>query len=232
MGTVCEARKRWALPFCLATLLVAFAAGLAAGWCLWHRPSSGPALSPGVVRYRYRFGGEVVTHDLANVVAVTLYRTPEVVDQVVFNLESGRDYVLNADVLVDYRLPPDGSVERREVLNQTYHHYDPYLQAEKQGWHREWVNEQYRKWVGRLPSEQEWLEALNELTRGVAHHQMERWIQYSPQACAHFVQTRSLALLGREPTPAEARLFCRRLLDGARYEEIEQEIAACGVGEP
>jgi len=213
----------------IATLVVVFAAGLATGWALF---GSAPAPLPAnTVKYRVRFGGDVITQYLPGVVAVTLYRSRSGVDGVVFNLENGRDWVLNADKLVDYTLSPTG-IQRREVLNELYYHYDPYLQGEKQKLHQDWTNEQYLKWVGRLPTEEEWLEVLNELTRGVEHRQMELWIQYSPAACQRFVAERFMTLLGRAPTPAEARFYYRQLLDGGSYAEVEKAIAAQGMRRP
>jgi hypothetical protein len=184
-----------------------------------------PALASNAVRYRYRFGGEVVAHVLENVTTVTEYRRPEAVDQVVLGLENGDFYVLNADILVDYNLAPEAKIERRQVMNQLFNHYDPYLQAEKQGWHREWVDEQYLKWAGRLPTDSEWLEAFNELTRGVEHHQMERWIQYSPPAIRHSVDTRFESIAGRPPTEAEVAPFYARLLAGEPYPAVEKDLA-------
>jgi hypothetical protein len=218
---------RWAAYAGLALLI--FVAGLGAGWWLRGAVPVPAALPARVVKYRYRFGGEVVTHYLPSVVAATVYRGRAGVDEVVFNLEDGHDYVLNADKLVDYQLPADGSVERREVRNELYYHYDPYLQAEKQQAHREWTNEQFLQWVGRLPTEQEWLEVLNELTRGVDHRQMERWIQYAPDACRRFVRQSALALWGREPNPAELEYYYRQLIDGDSYENVRKAIAGRAI---
>jgi hypothetical protein len=184
------------------------------------------AIGPDTVVYRYRFGGEVISHYLSGVATVTEYRRPDVVDAVVFNLKDGNDYVLNADLLVDYRLSADTTIEKLQALNKLFYRYDPYLQGEKQGWHKEWVDAEYMKWVGRLPTDAEWLEILNELTRGVEHHQMERWIQYSPPAILHFIETEFSEAAGRAPTEAEIKPFYDRLLAGENYDEISKDMHA------
>jgi hypothetical protein len=187
---------------------------------------SGNPLSAGEVSYRYQYLGEEVTHVLRDVTSVTVYRRPEAVDQVVFSLSDGRDYVVNADRLVSYALPDDGSVEQRVAMNKLYHHYDPYLQAEKQRWHHQWVNETYLRWVGRLPTEDEWVAALNELTRGVEHHQMERWIRYSLPARQHLVTTEFGEHLNRSPRESEIFRYTERLRQGDTYDEIRRSIAS------
>jgi len=187
--------------------------------------ASGLSLDKDEVSYRYRFGGDVITHVLQDVSVITEYRRPDVVDQVVFDLENGQFYVLNADILVDYRIASNSTIEKREAMNQLFNHYDPYLQAEKQGWHQEWVNEQYMKWAGRLPTDAEWLEALNELTRGVEHHQMERWIQYSPPALHHFVDTTFQTVFGRTPLDSEITPFYDLLINGESYSVVEKKLA-------
>jgi len=191
------------------------------------RASAGEsAIGPDTVVYRYRFGGEVITHYLSGVATVTEYRRPDVVDAVVFNLKNGDDYVLNSNLLVEYSLSPDSTIEKRQALNKLYYRYDPYLQGEKQGWHKEWVDAEYMKWVGRLPTDAEWLEMLNELTRGVEHHQMERWIQYSPPAILHFIESVFQETAGRVPTEAEIKPFYDRLLAGEEYEQISKDMYA------
>lgn len=129
------------------------------------------SIGPNTVAYRYRFGGEIFTHYLDDVAAITEYHHKEaggkeVVDEVVFNLKDGNDYVVNAPLIVDYTFSTETSIEQRRIYDKVYYRYDPYLQGEKQQWHQEWVNEQYLKYAGRLPTEAEWLEALNELTLG------------------------------------------------------------------
>jgi len=170
-----------------------------------------------------------VTHYLPNVTDVFLYGTDGALDQVVFHLATGRDYVINSDLLVDYVLPADGSVTIQEVPNQLYHHYDPYLQGEKQEWHRQWADEQFMERLDRLPTDDEWLAILNELTRGVEHHQMQRWIEYSPPVIDHFVRACYVEFLGREPRPAELAHYRERLLAGESYADVEIEIAGKGV---
>jgi hypothetical protein len=191
-------------------------------------PSAGQArvIGPNTVVVRYRFLGEVATHYLDGVAAVTVYRRPEEIDAVVFNLETGKDYVVNADKLVDYALAPDTAIQTREELNKLYYHYDPYLQGEKQGWHKEWADAEFMKWAGRLPTDAEWLEMLNELTRRMEHPQMAHWIQYSPPAIRQFIETEFLAAYQRAPTDAEARQYYDRLQAGETYEQISTEIHA------
>ena len=178
------------------------------------------------VSYRYRFGGETIRHNLQGIEAVSEYRRGEIVDQVVFHLASGKDFVLNADILVDYEFSPGSQLEIGVKQNELYHHYDPYLQAEKQEMHRQWVNEQYLKWSGREATYDEWIEALNELTRGVEHHQMERWIQYSPPACAFYMSRQFENTLGRSPSIEEIERFTNALYQGTLYETVEEDIAA------
>ena len=186
-----------------------------------------PEITPRTVVYRYKFGGEVWTHYLDKVVSITLYLRPgaeEPFDQVVFNLDNGRerDYVLNADMLVDYQIPPGVEIEQFEKPNQMYNHYDPYLQGYKQDLHEIWVDEQYVQWAGRPATDAEWLEALNDLTRGVEHHQMEYWIKYSPPACRYHLENRLVEIVGRELTDEEEANIYGLFLQGAEYEDIER----------
>jgi len=183
-------------------------------------------VSPQTVLYRYRFGGETMVHYLDGVESVTVYKRADVEtnDQVVFNLEDGRDYVLNADVLVDYELLPGNLIEKFQELNKLYHHYDPYLQGYKQDKHREWVNDQYLEFAGRLPTEAEWMEALNELTRGVEHHQMQRWIQYSPASIEKFIDDLFGDVLQQDPTEEERMYIFSLFLDGMQFETFESLI--------
>jgi hypothetical protein len=183
-----------------------------------------PSLKPDSAVIRYRFGGEVITHYLTGIAAITIYRRPEALDAVVFNLKSGKDYVVNADLLVDYELAPGTNIQKQVALNKLYYRYDPYLQGEKQGWHKEWAESEYLKWVGRLPTDAEWLEILNEVTRGMEHPQMEQWIQYSPPAIRHFIETEFLTISGRAPSEDEIRPFYERLLAGDTYEKISKDI--------
>ena len=182
-----------------------------------------PEITPWTVMYRYRFGGEIVTHFLDGVSSVTVYQRADAErpDQVVFNLKSGRDYVLNEDILVDYKLLPDSEIVEHLELNKLYHHYDPYLQGYKQDKHQEWVNEQYQEYAGRLPTEAEWIEALNELTRGVEHHQMQRWIQYSPPSIGYFINHLYSDDLIREPSDVEWEHIFTLLLSGLSYEDLK-----------
>lgn len=218
-------------PFVVALLLF----GLLTSSCLPSQQILGVGLQdrplPGEVEYRYQYLGGEVTHVLQDVSSVTVYRRPEAIDQVVISLSDGRDYVVNADRLVGYDLPGDGSVERHVAMNKLYHTYDPYLQAEKQGWHREWVNETYLRWVGRPPTEDEWLAALHELTRGVEHHQMERWIRYSLPARRYLVVSEFEEHLSRSPRESELFQYTERLGQGASYDEIQNAIASLPVQE-
>jgi antirestriction protein len=186
-----------------------------------------PTVTPNTVRYTYRFGGEAITHYLDEVQSVTVYQRTgaDRYDQVVLNLWDGRDYVLNEDLLVDYELLPGSAVEQLLEPDKLYHHYDPYLQGYKQDLHQTWVTEQYQEWAGRTPTEQEWLEALNELTRGVEHHQMAYWISYSPPAIEYFVDHRLSEIIGREPTRAEKDHVADLILQGMKYQELEQALA-------
>ena len=186
-----------------------------------------PDITPHTVVYRYHFGGEVLTHYLDQVDTVTIYRRSgeDTFDQAVFNLHDGRDYVLNGDILVDYELPQAGDIELIEKIDQLYHHYDPYLQGYKQDLHEQWVDEQYQGWAGREATDDEWLEALNELTRGVEHHQMERWIRYSPPAIAYFLDNRLGDLSGRELSDQVRQHVNELLLQGIDYEDIEEYLA-------
>lgn len=179
-------------------------------------------IGPDSVAYRYRFGGEIITHYLDDVAAITEYRHDNVLDEVVFNLKSGKDYVVNSPLLVDYTFSTKTTIERRQIMDKVYYRYDPYLQGEKQQWHKEWVDEQYLKYVGRLPTDAEWLEALNELTRGVEHFQMERWIQYSPPAIRYFIGNQFKTYAGREPTETEAKPYFERLAAGESFEVVEK----------
>lgn len=181
-------------------------------------------IGPDMAMIQYRFHGEVMTHYLSGIASISEYRRPEEIDAVVFNLKAGDDYVVNADKLVNYTLAPNTTIEKVEKLNQLYYHYDPYLQGEKQGWHKEWAEAEYLKWVGRLPTEAEWLEVLNELTRRMEHPQMSRWIQYSPPAIRHFIETEYLAAFGRLPAGPELQQYYDRLLAGETYEQIREEI--------
>lgn len=183
------------------------------------------SLTPNTVIYRYRFGGEIITHYLNDVVKLTKYRHGDVVDQVVLILKNDDFYVLNTDMLVEYQLSPQNLIQKDEILNVLFNHYDPYLQGEKQDMHRLWVTEQYQKYVGRNPTDQEWLEALNELTRGVEHHQMERWIQYSPSAIQYWIDTRLSDMLGRQPRDEEIQYIGKLLMTGVTYAQIESKIA-------
>ena len=185
-----------------------------------------PEVTPNTVFYRYRFGGEIVTHYLDDVKSVTVYKRSgaDRYDQVVFNLMNGWDYVLNEDVLVEYELLPGSQIEEYQELNKLYHHYDPYLQGYKQDKHKIWVNEQYLDWAGRLPTEDEWIGALNELTRGVEHHQMERWISYSPPAVAYYIDTHLGELLDREATSKEREHISDLILGGMKYEDLENSL--------
>ncbi len=181
-------------------------------------------IGPDGVAYRYRFGGAIITQYLEGVAAITEYRHDNLVDEVVFNLKNGKDYVVNTPLIVDYTFSTRTTIERRQVMNKVYYRYDPYLQGEKQQMHKEWVDEQYLKYAGRLPTDAEWLEALNELTRGVEHFQMERWIQYSPPAIRYFITTQFESLAGREPTGAEAQPYFDRLAAGESYEVVGKDI--------
>ena len=226
-------RKR---SFLIVALIVAvLVAGLAsASWALVGQnkvlgKNFEPDITPHTVVYRYKFGGEVWTHYLDKVVSVTLYLRPgaeEPFDQVVFNLDNGRDrdYVLNADMLVDYQIPPGAEIEQFEKPNQMYNHYDPYLQGYKQDLHEIWVDEMYMEWAGRPATDEEWLEALNDLTRGVEHHQMEHWIKYSPSACRYYIENRLAEVVGRELTEEEQAHIYGLLLQGAEYEDIEHKL--------
>ena len=220
----------------VAALVVAvIAAGLASASQLIQRQNKvlgiqfEPEITSGMVVYRYKFGGQVWTHYLDKVVSVTLYLRPgaeEPFDQVVFNLDNGRDrdYVLNADMLVDYQIPPAAEYEQFEKPNQMYNHYDPYLQGYKQDLHEIWVDEQYVEWAGRPATDAEWLEALNDLTRGVEHHQMGRWIKYSPPACRYYIENRLPEVVGRALTAEEEAHIYELLQQGAEYEDIEDKI--------
>lgn len=185
-----------------------------------------PEVTPNTVLYRYRFGGEIVAHYLDDVESVTTYKRSgaDRYDQVVFNLKNGWDYVLNEDVLVDYELFPGSQIEEYQELNKLYHHYDPYLQGYKQDKHKMWVNDQYLNWAGRLPTEEEWLEALNELTRGVEHHQMEHWIAYSPPAVENYIKIHVGDVLKCEPTSKEKIHIFGLLLGGMQYEVFESSL--------
>jgi hypothetical protein len=183
-----------------------------------------PDITPHTVTYRYEFGGEILTHYLNDVVGVTLYLRPDLDEpliQAAFNLSNGWDYVINGDMLVDFELPLGDEITQIEKINQSYHHYDPYLQGYKQNLHEIWVDEQYSLWAGREATEEEWLEAINELTRGVEHHQMAHWIQYSPESCRYYLEHGLEELLEREPTEEEKAHVYQLLLDGAEYEDIE-----------
>lgn len=187
-------------------------------------PGGKPLIRPDTVAYRYRFGGEIFTHYLDGVAAITEYRHDDVVDEVVFNLKTGKDYVVNSPLIVDYTFSTRMTIEQRQIMDKVYYRYDPYLQGEKQQWHKEWVEEQYLKYAGRLPTDAEWMEALNELTRGVEHFQMERWIQYSPPALHRFIASQFETLAGRAPTEAEANQYYERLALGESYEAVGSEI--------
>jgi len=187
--------------------------------------SSGvPRIGPNTVAYRYRFGGEIITQYLEDVVVITEYRHNNAVDEVVFSLRNGKDYVVNAPLIVDYTFSTKPTFERRQVLNKVYYRYDPYLQGEKQQWRKELVEENYQKYAGRLPTEAEWLEALNELTRGVEPFQMERWIQYSPPAIRYFIKTQFEILVGRAPAETEEQQYFKRLTAGESYEAVLQDL--------
>jgi hypothetical protein len=180
--------------------------------------------APDTVAYRYHFGGEIITQYLDQVAAITEYRHDDVVDEVVFNLKNGKDYVVNAPLIVDYTFSTRTTIERRTVVDKVYYRYDPYLQGEKQQWHKEWVDEQYLKYAGRNPTDAEWMEAFNELTRGVEHFQMERWIQYSPPAIRHFITSRFETIAGREPTAAETQSYFERLAAGESFEAVGKDL--------
>lgn len=182
------------------------------------------SIGPDTAAYRYRFGGEIFTHYLDDVAAITEYRHDTFTDEVVFNLKDGNDYVVNAPLIVDYTFSTNTTIEQRQIYDKVYYRYDPYLQGEKQQWHQEWVNEQYMKYAGRLPDEMEWMEALNELTRGVEHFQMERWIQYSPPAIRYFIAAQFDSQAGRAPTEAEIKMFFERLAAGESYEAVGNAI--------
>jgi hypothetical protein len=183
-----------------------------------------PAIGPDTAAFRYRFGGEIITQYLPGVTSITQYRHGDVVDEVVFNLKSGKDYVVNSNLLVDYTFSTRTTIQMRTVMNKTYYRYDPYLQGEKQQWHKEWVEQEYLKWAGRLPTEAEWMEAFNELTRGVEHYQMDRWIQYSPPAIRYFIIAQFESFAGRAPTETEAGQYFKRLAAGESYEEVAARI--------
>jgi hypothetical protein len=210
------------------TLLVVVVLALIAGLIFFitspKAASGNRSIGPDTVAYRYRFGGEIITQYLDGVAAITEYRHDNVVDEVVFNLKNGKDYVVNAPLIVDYTFSTRTAIEQRQIMDKVYYRYDPYLQGEKQQWHKEWIDEQYLKYVGRLPTDAEWLEALNELTRGVEHFQMERWIQYSPPAIRYFITTQFEALAGREPTEAEAQQYFERLAAGESFEVVGKDI--------
>ncbi len=207
--------------------MLALPAALLAVWLTAGRDrlptaTAQPELAPNSVSYRYRFGGQTITRSLHDVAAISVYRHEDQVDQVVFRLTDGRFYVLNGDILVDYDVAPGSTLERDENEGVLFNHYDPYLQAEKQEMHRQWVNEQYQEWVGRPPTYDEWITALNELTRGVEHYQMGEWIQYSPAACEHYATAR----LTSTATDADIRDVCARVFAGATYDEIEEQLGS------
>lgn len=182
-----------------------------------------PEINADTVLYRYQFGGETITHYLDGVQSLTVYQRSgaERYDQVVFNLKDGRDIVLNEDLLDEYKIFPGSTVKKVLELNKLYHHYDPYLQGYKQDLHQAWVDDQYLSETRRLPTEGEWLEALNELSRGVEHHQMERWIKYSPPAIKYYLESHLERLLGRPPSDEEQEHLYKLILSGMEYEELE-----------
>jgi hypothetical protein len=182
------------------------------------------ALSGDMIAYRYKFGRAINTHYLDNVITVSIYRRPEAIDQVVFTQQNTDYYVLNADVLVDYRLAPDSTIEKKEVMNALFNHYDPYLQGVKQEMHREWVTEQYQQYAGRPPTDEEWLAALNELTRGVEHYQMQRWIEYSPPAIEYWLNNRLPQLIHRTLNENEKSHLTELLQAGITYDQIESRL--------
>lgn len=216
-------RRRWWIILPVILIVV-----VASVFLITRKDASAGGLTVGqdTVVVRYRFGGEVITQYVNGVATITEYRRPDVLFGVVFNLKNGKDYVLNADKLVDYRIAPDSTIEKRPPVGKVYYRYDPYLQGEKQGWHKEWVDQEYLKWVGRLPTDAEWLEILNELTRGVEHPQMELWIQYSPPAIRHFIEAEYQTASGRKPTETEMQPLYKRLLNGESYDKISADIHA------
>jgi len=213
-------------------ILFAVIALAEAGFLLWNVGSKkslsqmgfNTPLSSNTAVYRYKFGNAVNMHYLDDVVSISIYRRPEAIDQVVFFQENTDYYVLNADMLVDYRLSEDSSIETRDVMNALFHHYDPYLQGEKQEMHRQWVLEQYQRYTGRGASDEEWLAALNELTRGVEHYQMERWIAYSPPAIDYWLTSRLPEQIGKTLNEVEQAHLTELLQSGITYEQIEARI--------
>ncbi|HHY94404.1 MAG TPA: hypothetical protein GX513_05270 [Firmicutes bacterium] len=125
-----------------------------------------PIRGQGSVRVEYRVLGHRVQETVTGVQQVEVFLVRGVPQQWAIRA-AGRYLVYNAPRVFSCRLSYDlwSRVEARN--DQTFQHYDPYLQGEKEELSRRAIAQEFRVLTGRDPTTGELQEALDDITRGV-----------------------------------------------------------------